>query len=133
MKTDRELRDEVEALSARLRDARLALDEASSVSGGAARLRDLRSRLEVARRTKAALEQQASAAAERLALLRGELAKSKAALEEARAQIGNIEPLGDPLAETPANWQQNGPFSGCSSPTVVMVGVLAGVLRWWLT
>lgn len=133
MMTDGELRDQVEGLAARLREARRALDEARSVSGGAARLRELQARHEVVKKRRDDLLLEARARPARVKQLRVELARGKRSLAEARAGIAKLSP---PSSDEPSNWDTADKgligSTGCALG-LALLGSAVGAVAWWLS
>ena len=126
--SDRELRDEVEALfgelkaerrkveaplEAELAHARTAL--LTEITELTARATSLRERLEVLSSTGKLHEQETNAA--------------RSQLEAARAEIARREPLGNPLEASKSNWETSEP--GCAMGLWIILCVASSVAAWW--
>jgi chromosome segregation ATPase len=127
--SDRELRDEVEALFGELKRERQRTEAPLDAELAAAR---------TAFTTEiAGLTAQAQALREKVAALgtqrkthEEETRTAKAQLEEARAEIARREPLGNPLSESRSNWETGDP--GCAIGLWVMLCVAMSAMGWWL-
>lgn len=127
--TDRALRDEIELLHAELQAARAKLEEPAErelavertalineVEALRHRVPELKTRI---KETKALLITRAEEAAQ----AEGELA-------DARARVAGREPLGDPLAESKANWERADSGCGVALLAMVLMVALAALELW---
>lgn len=131
--SERDLRDELEQLHGEL----AALERALAVPDSE-QLAQERSALLAERDAERAavsdLERQLDEARARIAQREQELPALESSLREARAEIARLEPLGDPLAESRANWESATPRApaGCAFGLwgVVAAGAALAV-EWW--
>ena len=132
--TDRDLRDEIEQLSAELRVARKQLDYSQSVSGGAEQLRVLTTRLAAAKAQYASLRQQIPATEALLKDRKAEISLLKDELADARKQIASLDPLPSPFDVEPPNWAPEGSTPpGCLQLLVLCFAALGlSSAAWWL-
>jgi chromosome segregation ATPase len=124
--SERELRDRVEVLYDELKKLRAELEVPESTAFAPERAR-LDEEL-------AALEQRASHLVLRIPQLQRELREARSAADAAESELGDVrsdiaarEPLGNPLAESRANWEQT-TEPGCA--VVVLTGVFAALVLW---
>lgn len=127
--SDRELRDEVEALFGALKRERQKTEAPLEPELAAARAA-LTTEL-------AALTARAQALRQKIVTLgtlretrQNETSTAKAELAAARAEISRREPLGNPLTESRSNWEIGEP--GCAVGAWVVLSVALSAMGWWL-
>jgi chromosome segregation ATPase len=120
--SDRALRDEIEQLSAQLREARKKLELSSTLSAGVERVRTLRKQVEAARQKRDALKDQVRAAEARVDTNTRERSQLKEQLARARARIAELDPQPSSWEREPAAWEvrQGG---GCLSTLLAVAGL----------
>lgn len=121
---DRELRDEIEVLDTKLREAKRRLAAAQSTEAVELHLAELRAKIAAARGRRAALTSRIRADQARKASLDEDAIKDFNSLEDSRREIASLEPLGDPLGRQPGH--------GCFLPVVAALVCTASAMSWWL-
>ena len=132
--SDRELRDEIEQLSAELREGREELEFTRSVSGGAEQLRLLTAELTTARAQLAVLKQQIAANEVLLKDRQEEKETLTAELVNLRKQIADLDPLPNPYDATQPDWSlQQSETPGCLQVILVFGALGLSSAAWWLS
>jgi hypothetical protein len=131
--SDRELRDEIEVLYGQLKHERAIADAPQDAELAKARTA-LQNEIAELKERKLALE---ARRAELDSLKRErqlDTSKARHTLSRARSVISNLQPLGDPLAESRSNWEvQPDANPGCAVGVWVIACVGLSALGWWLT
>ncbi|MDP1830230.1 MAG: hypothetical protein Q8L48_43600 [Archangium sp.] len=128
--SDRELRDEVEALFGELKREREKTETPLEGELAAARTSLL---AEVARLTEreVALRQQLEVLRAQKKDREVETRRARGELDDARAEIARREPLGNPLQASRSNWE-TADQPGCAIGLWVMLCVAMSAMGWWL-
>lgn len=129
---DRELRDEIEVLYGQLKAERAKADAPQDEVLARARtaLKDELAELTERRKTlEARLAELQTLRRER----KRETATAKSELADARSEIAEREPLGNPLAESRSNWELEPDTNpGCAPAVLLLAGGALSTLAWWL-
>jgi chromosome segregation ATPase len=127
--SDRELRDEVEALFGELKRERQKVEAPLDVELAHARTALITEIAELTTRAQTLRERREALGTQREDHER-ETRVARAQLAEARAEIARREPLGNPLTESRSNWETGEP--GCAVGLWLVLCVGSGAAWWWL-